>query len=310
MKTMTQRISVALVLALLAGTAAAQPPADEWLTRPVDDRTFGAFRSFYSYDSSLALGTRVTRRDTSGGLLIEDLSYMSTPGTRVTARKYSMTSSTAQRRPALIMLHGGGAPGKDAAGMRFMGDYFARAGFVVLLLDLQFFGERAGNVLTSFTESEKHEKLYNQPAAYLSWVMQTIKDAGRGYDLLVSEMDADADRVGLVGFSRGGILATIVGGADPRFAAVAVILGGHFDALERGHEAAACPANYIGRISPRPLFMINGENDADMFREQSVLPLQRLAREPKELVWLPTGHSMPREELPRIVSWLQRQLRP
>lgn len=298
-----------LALLLMASSVVAQPPLDQWLEKPVDDRTFAAFRSFYAYDSSLALETRITRRDTTGGLLVEDLSYQSTPGVRVTARKYSMTSSTAQRRPAVIMLHGGGAPGKDAAGMRFMGDYFARAGFVVLVIDMQFFGERASDVLTTFTETEKHEKLYNQPAAYLSWVMQTIKDVGRGYDLLVREMDADPRRIGLVGFSRGGILGIIVGGADPRIAAVAIVLGGHFDALERVHDAAACPANYIGRISPRPLFMINGENDADMIRDASVLPLQRLAREPRELVWLPTGHSMPREELPRIVSWLQRQLR-
>ena len=55
--------------------------------------------------------------------------------------------------------------------------------------------------------------------------------------------------------------------------------------------------------------MINGTNDADMFREQSVLPLQKHAKGPKDLVWLPTGHSMPREEFPRIASWLQAKLR-
>jgi predicted esterase len=234
---------------------------------------------------------------------------VSTPGIRVTARVFSVASSNSQRRPALILLHGGGGPGKDAAAMRILSDYMARAGFLVLNMDMQFFGERAGAVLTSFTEAEKHDKLYNQPAAQLAWVMQTIKDVGRGYDLLVNTMDADPKRVGLVGFSRGAIMATVVGGADTRIAAVALILSGHFDALEKVHEAAACPANYIGRISPRPVFMINGENDADMFRNESVLPLQKLAKDPKDFVWLPTGHSMPREEFPRMASWLQAKLR-
>ncbi len=216
----------------------------------------------------------MTELDTTGGMRNQHLSFVSTPGIRVTARVFSVASSNSQRRPALILLHGGGGPGKDAAAMRILSDYMARAGFLVLNMDMQFFGERAGAVLTSFTEAEKHDKLYNQPGAQLAWVMQTIKDVGRGYDLLVNTMDADPKRVGLVGFSRGAIMATVVGGADTRIAAVALILGGHFDALEKVHEAAACPANYIGRIAPRPLFMINGENDADMFRNESVLPLR------------------------------------
>lgn len=294
---------------LVPAIAAAQPPSDQWLQRPVDDRTFAAFRSFYTYDHNLALDVQHIGRDTVGGMLVRHFSFQSTPGVRVTARSYATASTSSQRRPALILLHGGGGPGKDAAAMRNFGDYLARAGFLVLTMDMQFFGERASDVLTSFTEAEKHDKLYNQPAAHLAWVMQTIKDVGRAYDLLVGTLDADPRRVGLVGFSRGAIMGIITGGADARFAAVAAILGGHFDALEKGHEAAACPANYIGRISPRPLFMLNGENDADMFRNESVLPLQRHARNPKELVWLPTGHTVPREELPRLASWLQSQLR-
>ncbi len=301
--------TIAVLLVLNAATAMAQPPSDRWLVKPVDDRTFAAFKSFYTYDHNLPLDLKLLERDTAGGMSIQHLSYTSTPGIRVTARAYSTTSGSSQRRAALIVLHGGGGPGKDGAGIKAVSDYLARAGFLVLAIDMQFFGERASDVLTSFTEAEKHDKLYNQPAAHLAWVMQTIKDVGRGYDLLVSSMDADPKRVGIAGFSRGAVMATIIGGADQRFAAVAALLGTHFDALEKAHEAAACPANYVGRISPRPLFMINGENDSDHFRNEAVLPLQRLAKDPKEFVWLPMGHTMPREEFPRIASWLQTKLR-
>lgn len=55
--------------------------------------------------------------------------------------------------------------------------------------------------------------------------------------------------------------------------------------------------------------MMNGERDADMFRKESVLPLQAHAREPKELVWLDIGHSAPREEFARIAAWLRNKLR-
>ena len=53
-----------------------------------------------------------------------------------------------------------------------------------------------------------------------------------------------------MGFSRGAVLASIVGGYDIRLKSVALIIGGHFDRFEDGHLAAACPANYVGRINP------------------------------------------------------------
>jgi hypothetical protein len=102
----------------------------------------------------------------------------------------------------------------------------------------------------------------------------------------------------------------IAGAADRRLAAVAMLYGGHFDALERGHLPAACPANYIGRISPRPLLMINGTRDTDMIKETSVEPLQRLAKQPKTILWAETGHQLPTEEhRSALLRWLQDSLK-
>ena len=90
-----------------------------------------------------------------------------------------------------------------------------------------------------------------------------------------------------------------------------MLYGGHFDALERGHLPAACPANYIGRISPRPLLMINGTHDTDMIKEISVEPLQRLARPPKLILWAETGHqsSLTEEHRSSLLRWLQDSLK-
>jgi hypothetical protein len=64
-----------------------------------------------------------------------------------------------------------------------------------------------------------------------------------------------------------------------------MLLGGYVDALETRHLPAACVANYIGRVSPRPLFMLDGLYDKDMIKESSVEPLHRLAKSPKQLLW-------------------------
>jgi dienelactone hydrolase len=136
-----------------------------------------------------------------------------------------------------------------------------------------------------------------------------VKDASRARDFLVAERGVAASRVGVVGVSRGAVVALIVGGADDRFAAVASVHGGHFDYFEDGHRAAACPANYIGRISPRPVFFLNAENDGDFLPETAIRPLHRLAREPKTIRWTPGGHGFSTDEdVAALAQWLRTNL--
>lgn len=297
-------------LLLVHASAEAQWPSDPWLTDPVDDETFATYRDFFRYDADLPFATEVFDVETVNGIDQEHLRFQSTAGEHVYAYLYRPRGRRGTGRPAVLFLHGGNAQGKAAAHYRALAVQVVRAGFDVLAIDMQHFGERNTGLLTTFTEEEKHDHLYNQAAAYLSWVVQTVKDAGRAYDFLVRERGADADRVALVGYSRGGQVGAIVGGVDQRFSVVSLLLAGHFDRSETEHRGAACPANYIGRISPRPLFLLNGEFDSDYDRERSVEPLHRLAGEPKEIVWGEMGHSVLAEHVVMLTGWLRGHLQP
>ena len=297
-----------LLLLVVASTAMAQvrPEGDEWLRRPVDERTFRTYLSFFAYDKGVPLDARVATTQDMDGVRLEHLTYQSTPGLQVPARLYHAQGGG--KRPGVVLIHGGGPQGKDSPGLMAIAQFLARAGYTTLSFDLQYFGERKTNLLSTFSEEEKHLRLYNQPSAYLSFVTQTVRDAGRGYDLLV-ERGIDPGRIALLGISRGGQLSLIVGGADKRFATVLSMIAGHFDAFENGHHGAACPANYIGRISPRPLLMVNGSLDADYDRKISVEPLQKHARDPKRFVWHEAGHTLPTEQTRLvIVQWLNERM--
>ena len=305
-----------LALLAVAGPLSAQGTfpqgmlVDEWVKRPVDDRTFRSFLGFFQYDRKLPLETQVVGTADSAGLRREHVSFQSTPGMRVTALLIQQVPLATTRRPAIVLFHGGSRPGKDGRNYVAFAEYLARAGFRVLSIDLPFFGERATGLLTTFTEEDKHEKLYNQPATYLAWVTQVVKDAGRSIDFLVTERLTDSTRVALLGMSRGGQLALIAGGAETRFKGVASLYAGHMDHIETGHQPAACPANYIGRISPRPLYTMNGNNDADYSRDSTVMPLHKLAKKPVQHVWLETGHALPPEDQRgTLIAWLQELLR-
>jgi len=306
------------VVALLSMMSAAgqsaparKPPADTWLSKPVDDRTFRTYLDFFRYDAQLPFNMRVL--DTEGsvpGVRRERLVFDSTAGVQVYARLYRPQDAPAST-PTAIVLHGGVPRGKDNPNVELNAQFLARAGWNVLAIDMMYFGERRTDLLTVFTEQEKHERLYNQPSSYLAWVTQTVKDVGRSFDLLVREQKVDPARVVLIGISRGAIVGSIAAAVEKRFRSVALLYGAHFDALERGHLPAACNANYIGRISPRPLLAINGLHDMDHIKDASVEPLLKLAKAPRQIIWADTGHQSALDDdlRARMLQWLQNTVK-
>ena len=303
-------VLTAVAIGIVPSIATSQDrPTDQWLTRPVDQQTFLAYLEFFAYDRNLSFETQIIASDEPEGLFEERLRFESTPGVIVTARLYRPRRSTTDRQGGVVFLHGGGPQGKDATISIQLSRLMARAGWTVLSIDYLHFGERNTELLETYSETEKHERLYNQPAAYLEFVTQTVKDVSRSYDFLVGERGVDPDRVALVGFSRGAQLSMIAGGAEKRLAAVALLHGGHFDFYEDGHMAAACPANYIGRIGPRPILMINGENDGDYLPATAVRPLQHLLGEPKRIIWTAAGHGfLSEDDRTTLVDWLRTEV--
>jgi pimeloyl-ACP methyl ester carboxylesterase len=309
MKLMVLALPVVLALSIAPQTGTPGVPAgDQWLTKPVDDKTFNTYLEFFTYDRQLPLDLKVAKVEDDQGIRRERLSFQSTPGVRVTGVLFQGPTTAGTKPPGLILLHGGGPQGKDGALTVQVSSLLSRAGWSVLSIDLQYFGERSTQLLTTFSDKEKHDNLYNQRSLYLAWVTQTVKDVRRGIDLLVEQRGVDARRTGIVGSSRGAIEATIAAGVDRRLSPVLLLYAGHFDALETNHQGAACPANYIARIAPRPLLMVNGTQDSDMIKDRSVEPLFKLARQPKQIIWTDGGHMfMTEENRASMIQWLREQ---
>jgi len=114
------RAPFTLMLCLAVPVAAAaqvRPEGDEWLKKPVDDRTFRTFLTFFAYDHQQPLDVKVASTQDVDGIKAEAVSYLSGPGARVTAR---ITSGPAAGRggPGIVLIHGGGPPGKDSPALR------------------------------------------------------------------------------------------------------------------------------------------------------------------------------------------------
>jgi fermentation-respiration switch protein FrsA (DUF1100 family) len=128
---------------------------------------------------------------------------------------------------------------------------------------------------------------------------------------LAGVQEVDPHRVALVGVSFGVPFAAPAG-RDPVFRGVALLYGGaDLALLFRTHlpvdadwlrrPAARLlaalfrdlePGRHVGRISPRPLLLINGIHD-DWVPAESARRLRQAARPPVRQVWVDHGHLMP-----------------
>lgn len=228
-----------------------------------------------------------------GTIALERASYAGTDGTRVPVCLIRPVESGAPR-PAVILQHGANTS-KDDDYIQAPARRWAREGWTVLAIDLAEHGERA----TSDPDDVMvRRRLVGKPA----FVARGVADLRRAVDLLDETPGVDPARIGFAGFSLGGMLGTIFCAQEPRIRAAAIVIAGSFartkywergDAEERRRRREAAeatdPAFFAGMIAPRPLLMVNTQDDP-IFPRATVETLFDAAGEPKELRWHPGTH--------------------
>lgn len=237
-------------------------------------------------------------------------------GLRVVGHLKLPTDGTAPY-PALLLL-GGARTGRHTL------DYLpATQGVVLLALDYPYEGKTSGLSVFQFVTA--------LPAIRRA-VIRTVPASMLAVDFLLTRADIDPDRIALVAGSLGALFAPAVGATDTRIAAVVLLFGGgeiqslleaniHEDLGPLTRPAAwlgrilTCPLeplDHIGAIAPRPLFMLNGNEDLGI-PERNTRLLYDAANEPKTLHWIDAGHINIRDEsfhrlvTQELVTWFTEQ---
>ena len=132
------------------------------------------------------------------------------------------TKSTG-RSPAVILLHGTGGT-KDSDSFRPFQEAFVNAGFVAVAIDGRYHGERTktGSGATEYNDAifRAYRTGKEHPFYY-----DTVWDVMRLIDYLETRDDIDPRRIGLIGFSKGGIETYLAAAADPRITAAVPCVG-------------------------------------------------------------------------------------
>jgi dienelactone hydrolase len=168
------------------------------------------------------LAAETKPRPDSSRYKAERFSFMSEAGERVPGI-FIKHVTAANRRPAVILLHGTGAKKEDLLGqMRTLAD----RGFAAVAIDARHHGERIKPGAGSNNEQyyaamfETYRTGKGRPYLY-----DTVWDVLRLIDYLEARQDVDAARIGMMGISRGGTEAYLAAAVDDRIAVVVPVIG-------------------------------------------------------------------------------------
>ncbi|PYI89457.1 MAG: hypothetical protein DME26_01250, partial [Verrucomicrobia bacterium] len=236
------------------------------------------------------LHATITRTLERGDYVIEMLHYQSRPGFYVTANLYRPAKVDAGARlPGILYVCGHSGRGRNGNKTAFQshGIWFARHGYVCLVVDTLQLGEIAGI----------HHGTYREGRWW--WLSRGYTPAGvecwngvRGIDYLVSRPDVDPERIGVTGISGGGAATFWVAAADER-AKVAVPVSGMADLLSyvpnrviNGHcdcmflyNTYQWPWTRIAAlIAPRPMLFVNSDKDSIFPMDANERVINRLER--------------------------------
>lgn len=216
------------------------------------------------------LNARVTSTFQREGYRVENVVFESMPGLYVTGNLY-IPNPLKGRAPVVVYVCGH-APGPWGAKVHYQhhGIWFARNGYVALLIDTVEFGEVPGiHHGTHDLGMWYWHSLGYTPAGPEVW------NAIRALDYLETRPEADAKRAAITGISGGGAVTWFTAAVDERFQAAASVCGtwtvGAHAALDAVQENCDCIYFVNGfqddlpamgaLIAPRPFKMLSASRD-------------------------------------------------
>jgi dienelactone hydrolase len=248
--------------------------AEAWQrTRPRLHREYLEMLGLWPMPERTPLEAKVTGTIEGDGYVVEKLHYQSVPGLYVTGNLYRPAMVDAgSRLPAIFYPCGHSGVGRNGNKVAFQshGIWFARHGYVCLVVDTLQLGEIPGI----------HHGTYRENRWW--WLARGYTPAGvecwngvRGIDYLTSRPEVDPERIGVTGISGGGAATFWIAAADERVKVAAPVSGmadlesyvgnrtvnGHCDCMFL-HNAHRWPWTRIAAlIAPRPMLFVNSDND-------------------------------------------------
>ncbi len=305
-----------LILAwLCCGGGGATNPArsEETNAYPrISEEAFKARLPFFDYDKTLPLDGRIVQEWKQGGGLKQKFVFRSAQGFLVPGFiEFPKTNAKPYR---LVLLLHGWSGGKDDwyhddnyINGGLMRKALLEAGYAVLALDAATHGERSNEI------DYQHVNPFDDPKSparrsyftYAEVSIQTVKDYRRALDFVAERGEVDMSRIGLLGYSMGGMDSFYLLSVEPRIKmAVAVVP----PLVSIGYGPAA-PVDYSWGIGNRPFLMLMGRKDGLGITEKVEASYHHYIETPNtKLIWYDKGHQLGEIYVPDALAWIKQHL--
>ena len=224
------------------------------------------------------------------GFVVDRLHYQSRPRLYVTANLYRPAKvNEGERLPAVLYVCGHSGRGRNGNKTAFQshGIWFARHGYVCLMLDTLQLGEIAAIHHGTYRE----ERWWWHSRGYTPAGVECLNGL-RGIDYLVSRPDVDPDRIAVTGISGGGAATFWIAAADERVkVAVPVsgmadlpsyvtnrVINGHCDCMFLYNTFQWPWTQIAALIAPRAQLFVNSDADAIFPMDANERVINRLER--------------------------------
>jgi predicted esterase len=270
----------------------------------VGEEAFRVILQFFQYDKGIPLEARVVDRQDNSDYVREKIVFRGVRDSRVPG--YLAIPKTGEASyPCVLQIHG-----LNGSKSTFWDDEkggpltkeLLEAGFAVLSLDAQYHGERM-----SSNDYESPGKMFKRGWSNKTreMVIQSTVEYRRALDYLETRTEIDNTRIGIIGYSMGGIMTFCLTGVEPRIKVSVACVTPPF----KDRFSPWAPQNFARAVSGRPYLMLMGRKD-QVYTEEQAQQLYELIESPtKELFFYDSGHRLPPDHTKKALEWFQAYLK-
>jgi dienelactone hydrolase len=278
----------------------------------VSREAFEARLPFFAYDKDIPLdGRAVLEKDeehsTRWKLVFRGVQGFLVPG-------YLEVPENAEKPyPLIVLMHGWSGAKENwweesnyISGSE-MRTALLESGYAILAFDASAHGERSNEI------DYLHVNAFEDPAApprrnYFSIpeiVIQTVKDCRRALDYMEERGDVDMSRVGVLGYSMGGVNTMLLLAIEPRFKMGVACVPPFYNASWTPVE----PVDYTWGIGDKPLLMLMGRTD-DFYTEGQIEASRKtyLNLETTKTIWYDRDHKLTAIYVSDALAWVKEHL--
>jgi len=174
---------------------------------------------FFEYDRDIPLNARVLERDQNGARIREKMVFSGLHPSRVPGCLF-IPALGSPPYPCVLMAHGMGGSKESSSAVgpnqTNITNELLSAVLAVLVLDAPFHGERTADI--------DFESIYSfmRPNIYRELVIQWTVEYRQAVDYLTTRSEVDSERIGILGYSLGGVMAFCLAAVEPRIRAAVV----------------------------------------------------------------------------------------